>query len=63
MLIIAKKSMYFYSNGYLTSIRDSANLFITLSDDYKDITIKNEDINEAVLMYIMFGGDEIPIIK
>jgi len=55
--------MYFYSNGYLTSIRDSANLFITLSDDYKDITIKNEDINEAVLMYIMFGGNEIPIIK
>ena len=61
MLIIAKKSIY--SNGYLTSIRDSADLFITLSDDYKDITIKNEDINEAVLMYIMFGGNEIPIIK
>lgn len=63
MLIIAKKSMYFYSNGYLTSIRDSDKLFITLSNDYKDITIKNEDINEAVYMHIMFGGNEIPIIK
>ena len=55
--------MYFYSNGYLTSIRDSDKLFITLSNDYKDITIKNEDINEAVYMHIMFGGNEIPIIK
>lgn len=63
MLIIAKQSMYLYSNGYLTSIRDSANLFITLSSDYKDITIKNEDLNEGVFMYTMFGGNEIPIIK
>ena len=63
MLIIAKKSMYFYSNGYLTSIRDSDKLFITLSNDYKDITIKIEYINESVYMYIMFGGNEIPIIK
>lgn len=63
MLIIAKQSMYFYSNGYLVPVKDSHDLFITLSADYKEITVENKNKGETAHIYILFGGSEIPIIK
>ena len=61
-VICMGKSMYLYSNGYLTPIYENISFAnASLSSDFKKITIENKQVGEALLGAIM-STDIIPTI-
>lgn len=61
-VICIGKSMYLYSNGYLTPIYEDISLAnVSLSSDFKKITIENKQVGEALYGAIM-STDLIPTI-
>ena len=46
--IFMSKSAYIYSNGYLTPVLVGSSVTATLSENYKEITLKNTMKGEAV---------------
>ena len=61
-VICAGKSMYLYSNGYLTPIYENISFTnVSLSSDFKKITIENKQAGEDLYGAIM-STDSIPTI-
>lgn len=61
-VICIGKSMYLYSNGYLTPIYENISFAnVSLSSDFKKITIENKQVGEALYGAIM-PTDLIPTI-